>query len=261
MSAGLASQRILRFDRTERVVHWCNATLFLVLLFTGAALYVAPLSTLVAHRTLVKTIHVYSGLLLPVPIVLGLVLRSGAHFRADVSRLNRWTNDDRFWLRHSFSQRALRNRAQLGKFNPGQKLNAAFIGASIVVMLGTGSIMRWFEPFPDDWRTGATFVHDWFFLALVVVITGHILFALADPQSLRAIVRGWVTEHWARSKAPVWFEEVTSSGEARTPADAFGDGATGVEHRAAEVGARAREMSVGDAMDGRTGDGVGGREL
>ena len=30
-----------RFDRLERVVHWCNATLFLVLLLTGASLYAA----------------------------------------------------------------------------------------------------------------------------------------------------------------------------------------------------------------------------
>ena len=44
--------RFPRFDRVERVVHWCNATLFLVLLFTGASLYVGPLSTLVgAPRT------------------------------------------------------------------------------------------------------------------------------------------------------------------------------------------------------------------
>src|SRR5262245_60371456 len=261
MSTALASRRIVRFDRTERVVHWCNATLFLILLFTGAALYVAPLSELVAHRTIVKTVHVYSGLLLPVPIVVGILLRSAAHLRADLGRLNRWSNDDRFWMAHVFQRRWMRDRAQLGKFNPGQKLNAAFIGASIVVMLGTGSIMRWFEPFPVDWRTGATFVHDWFAIALFIVITGHILFAFADPQSLRAIVRGWVSAAWAREKAPVWYEEMASSGEAGTAVDTLGDAATGVEHRAAEVGARAGEMSVGDAMDGGAGDGVGGREL
>jgi formate dehydrogenase subunit gamma len=261
MSASPVSERILRFDRTERIVHWCNATLFLVLLFTGASLYVAPLSALVAHRTFVKTVHVYSGLLLPVPIVLGLVLRSGKRLRADLSRLNRWNQDDRFWMRHTWSQRSLRNRARLGKFNPGQKLNAAFVGASIVVMLGTGSIMRWFEPFPDDWRTGATFVHDWFFIALCIVITGHILYALADPESLRAMVTGWVTERWARTHSPTWYAEVTSSGEARPAADSLGDGAARVDDRAAEVGTSAGEVAVGDAVDGGAGDRVGGREL
>ena len=37
---------------------------------------------------------------------------------------------------------------RLGKFNPGQKLNAAFIAGAAIVMLATGSIMKWFEPVP-----------------------------------------------------------------------------------------------------------------
>ena len=53
-----------RFDRTERIVHWANATLFLVLIATGAALYAGPVSTLVGRRVLMKNIHVYTGLLL-----------------------------------------------------------------------------------------------------------------------------------------------------------------------------------------------------
>ena len=42
--------------------------------------------------------------------------------------------------------------------------------------------MRWFEPFPDRYRTGATFVHDWTAIATWVVVTGHILFALNDRR-------------------------------------------------------------------------------
>lgn len=33
----------------------------------------------------------------------------------------------------------------MGKFHPGQKLNAAFTPGAIVVMLTTGSIMHWFR--------------------------------------------------------------------------------------------------------------------
>ena len=69
--------RVRRFDRTERVVHWCNATLFLILLATGFSLYAGPLSELVGRRRLVKDIHVYAGLALPIPILLGIALRSG----------------------------------------------------------------------------------------------------------------------------------------------------------------------------------------
>ena len=76
------------------MVHWANATLFLVLIATGAALYAGPVSTLVGRRVLVKNIHVYSGLLLPIPVLAGLLLRSGAAFRADFRRLSRWEVSD-----------------------------------------------------------------------------------------------------------------------------------------------------------------------
>ena len=258
--------RVPRFDRTERIVHWCNATLFLTLVFTGASLYVGPLSTIVAHRLIVKTIHVYSGLLLPIPILVGIALRSGAQLRADLHRLNRWMRDDRMW----WTARG-RIQARLGKFNPGQKLNAAFIGAAIVVMLGTGSIMRWFKPFPDSWRTGATFVHDWFALTLFVVITGHILLALNDPDSLRGMVFGWVPERWARTHRPRWYAEVVGSGsgssqsvaaaDAAAADDPIGDAAADGGQLGPELGTGAREMPAGDPVDGGVADRVRGGEL
>ena len=129
--------------------------------------------------------------------------RWGRQFRADVRRLNRWNDDDRRWLRTLGRDIKVR----LGKFNPGQKLNAAFTAGAIPVMLATGLIMRFPNQWPLSWRTGATFVHDWMFLALAVTITGHILFALNDPLALRSMVRGRIPASWARRHAPRWLEE------------------------------------------------------
>jgi formate dehydrogenase subunit gamma len=207
-------KRIRRFDRTERVVHWTNATLFLTLVLTGAALKVDAISTLVANRLLVKNVHVYVGLLLPVPVLVGILLRSGGEFRRDLARFNRWSADDKRWW-----SRRQRATVQLGKFNPGQKLNAVFVGASIPVMLATGSIMRWFKPFPDSWRTGATFVHDSTWLALVIVIIGHIWFATKDAASLRSMVQGDVPESWARHERPRWWADEVAASSARAASD------------------------------------------
>jgi formate dehydrogenase subunit gamma len=197
------SATIQRFDRTERIIHWVNATLFVTLMLTGAVLYVGDLSALVGRRNVIKHIHVYAGLALPVPVLIGLLLRSGTAFRADVKRLSRWIPDDKRWW-----SRRTRDRAQLGKFNPGQKLNASFVAAAIIVMLATGSIMFWFHYFSDDWRTGATFVHDWFAFFIWMSVLGHIGFALRDPASLNAMVRGPVPEQWAIQKRPRWYVEV-----------------------------------------------------
>jgi formate dehydrogenase subunit gamma len=252
--------RFPRFDRLERAVHWSNATLFFVLIATGASLKVGSLSTIVANRALVKNIHVYVGLLLPVPLLLGILVPAGRQLRRDLSRLNRWTRDDRRW----WSPR-LRHDAQLGKFNPGQKLNAVFTGAAIVVMLMTGAIMRWPEPFSDSWRTGATFVHDSTWLVLMIVITGHIVIALRDFDSMRSMIRGWVPEAWARRERPQWWAEIlaarTARAERAASAGAVGDVAAGGEQGFGEAGASAGEVSVGDGVEARTGDGLGGRDL
>jgi formate dehydrogenase subunit gamma len=194
-----------RFDRLERWIHWTNAALFAVMLFTAGCLYFSPLSTLVGRRELVRTVHVYTGLALPIPILAGLVLRrAGAAFRADVRRLNRFLPDDGRWLRSLGRDRTV----QLGKFNPGQKLNAAFTAGAIVVMLATGSIMRWFRPFPLAWRTGATFVHDTVFLLLVATITGHIWLARRDPNCLTGMRTGRVRATWAARHHPRWAAEL-----------------------------------------------------
>ena len=175
-----------RFDAVTRAVHWANAALFLFLVFTGLALSFGPLSTLIGRRTLLRDLHVWSGLALPVPVLVGIAGRWGRTLRDDFARLNRWSREDRRWFRRLGRRGPTPFR--FGKFHPGQKLNAAFVGGSIPVMLLTGSIMRWYEPFPLSWRTGATFVHDWLATALLVVIAGHIVKAITTKGALRPML-------------------------------------------------------------------------
>ncbi len=196
-------QPILRFDRVERTLHWVNATLFGLLMITGAALYAGPISVIVGNREIVRTIHVYSGLALPIPLLVAIMGRRGTRLRTDLGRLNRWSRDDRRWFRRRY-----RHEVALGKFNPGQKVNAAFIGGAAIVMLGSGSIMHWFDHFSIDTRTGATFVHDWFALGIWVAVLGHIMFALRDGDALDSMIGGTVPAAWARKHAPLWYEEL-----------------------------------------------------
>ncbi len=195
---------VVRFDRTERWLHWANASLFLVLLATGMTLYVGPLSAAVGRRVLVKDVHVISGLLLPVPLALAYAGRWREGLRRDVRRFARWSSDDGLWLRSL----GRRGRERMGKFNAGQKLNAIFVAGCIPLMLATGSIMRWFKPFPLAWRTGATFVHDWLALTLLAVVVGHIGKAVAEPVALRGMRTGSVPVDHVRRHHPRWWREI-----------------------------------------------------
>lgn len=202
------AERVERFDVLERIVHWVNALLFGALIVTGAALYIEPFGALIGRRALVQNIHVYSGIALPVPLAIALAGSWGRALRRDVVRFNRWSAADREWFRALL--RGGRNRirdlsaVRLGKFNPGQKLNAAFVAGSGLVMLATGVVMRWYHPYPVSWRTGATFVHDWLSLAIGLVVFGHIGVALRDPDAVRSMWSGGVSRSWARRHAPAW---------------------------------------------------------
>ena len=201
---------LARFDRTERWLHWANATLVGVLVSTGTILYWGELSSVFDRRAMFKEIHVIAGLGLPIPFLLSLPGRRGRAVRRDLGVLNRFSADDFAWLRSRGKNPAVR----LGKFNPGQKLNTAFVGAALVTMLATGSVLRFFGPFPLAWRTGATFVHDWTALALGLAITGHVWLAVADQDALGGMVSGVVPARWARQKRPRWYEEVGPDDEA-----------------------------------------------
>ncbi|MGH9919454.1 MAG: cytochrome b/b6 domain-containing protein [Nitrososphaerales archaeon] len=199
-----APRHVLRFDRVERAAHWTNALLFGILMATALPLYFVQIENIVGRRALIAEIHLWSGVALPIPLIVSLAGPWGARLRHDVRRFNIWTTAELRWL-WSFGRRKLR---EPDKFNPGQKLNALFTAGAIVVMLGTGSILKWFRFFPVGWRTGATFVHDVVAAAVFVVVFGHIAFALTHRDALRSMFKGWVTETWANNHAKGWSEEL-----------------------------------------------------
>jgi formate dehydrogenase subunit gamma len=196
--------RLLRFDRVQRAAHWLTATLFLVLIGTAIPLYFGTFFGAVLPRHLVEQIHLWTGLSLALPALVSLVGPWvvgpwGRGMRDDVRRVSNWTREESRWLRSLG-----RTHLEADKFNPGQKLNTIFIGASIVVMLGTGSMLQWFRFFSVSERAGATFVHDVFAWLIVIVITGHIFMAVTHRDALRSIFSGRIRATWAARHASRW---------------------------------------------------------
>lgn len=204
---------MIRFTRPVRWVHHATAVLMLTCLVTAAVLYVPALAETIGRRHLVRLIHIYAGFGLPVPALLGWASRA---FRDDLRRLNRFSPADWAWLRGKDRRATVGGRGihPVGKYNAGQKLNAAFAGGAILVMLGTGAMLTFPHPWPDSLRAGATFVHDWLFFAIFVVVAGHLYYALRDPGSLSGMFRGHVKEDWAARHHAAWLDE-TDEGEPR----------------------------------------------
>ncbi|MFE9094742.1 cytochrome b/b6 domain-containing protein [Streptomyces sp. NPDC007264] len=196
-----APARVRRFTRAERWVHRATAALMGVCVVTAACLYIPALAELVGRRELVVRLHEWAGLLLPVPVLAGLVSRA---FRADLGHLNRWGPHDRVWLRAALRRDHRRASRPAGKFNAGQKTYAAWIAGATLVMLGTGLLMWFTHLAPLVWRTSATFVHDWLALTIGVVVAGHVGMALGDPEARRGLRTGLVSRAWAEREHPLW---------------------------------------------------------
>jgi formate dehydrogenase subunit gamma len=58
-----------------------------------------------------------------------------------------------------------------------------------------------------SWRTGATFVHDWFALGVGLLVIGHIGYAINEPEARRGMRTGQVSASWARAEHPDWATE------------------------------------------------------
>lgn len=198
---------MIRFTRPVRWVHHLTATLMLICLATALVLYIPSLAETVGHRHLFRSVHIYAGFALPAPGLLGWASRA---FREELRRLNRFSPSDWHWLWGKDRRATVGGRGihPVGKFNAGQKLNAAFTGGAILVMLGTGIMLTFPHPWSDGLRAGATFVHDWLFIAILVVVIGHLWYALRDRGSLSGMFLGHVPEDWADRHHPAWLDEV-----------------------------------------------------
>ena len=191
-----------RFSRSSRWVHWLTAVPMIICILTAAVLYNGQISVIAGHRYLVEQIHVYSGFALPVPLLVGILSRA---YRDDARRLNRFTSRDWAWLR---SRTRRDGRIEVGKFNAGQKLNAALSAGSIGVLLISGVVMYVTDLAPLSWRSGATFVHDWFALGVGLLVVGHVAMAVKDPYAMAGMRSGRVPLRWARREHGGWAREV-----------------------------------------------------
>ncbi|MGW0812802.1 cytochrome b/b6 domain-containing protein [Streptomyces viridiviolaceus] len=193
--------RVRRFSPAERWVHRATGYLMLVCLVTAACLYFGPLAQLVGRRHLMATLHEWSGILLPVPFLLGLF---SAAFRADLRRLNRFAVYDRQWLRAVRRRRTSPEDRPAGKFNAGQKLYAGWIAGAVLVMMSTGLLMWFMGLLPFISRTSAIFVHDLLAWAIAFVLIGHMRKAHEDPETRLGLRTGFVSRSWAERHHSRW---------------------------------------------------------
>ena len=203
-----------RFTATEKWVHRTTGLLMAMLTVTGAVLYYEPFSLAVGRRPLVEGLHIASGLVLPLPALVGTLTSTA--LRRDFAILGRMTALDWQWLRRKDRRRA---RLPIGKFNGGQKLASAVLLGALLVLFGTGLLL--IAPdrinLPVGMRQGATIVHDTFTFGVLILLGGHFWLALRHPEARHALRTGVMDRRYAEIEYAGWAEEMQQPDLAARP--------------------------------------------
>jgi len=204
----LPDGRILRHDNRERIVHWTVAIAFIFLFLSGLAMF-SPfffwLSLLFGGGQLMRLLHPFCGVALAVLF---------SAYAWPLRRDNRWTDADSDWVRSMFRymRKEANELAGTGKYNAGQKLMYWSMVPIIAILFLTGVVMwqPYFAPaFPAALRRVAGLLHAATAFVMFVGIGVHWYAAYWTKGSVRAMVRGTVSQAWARFHYPRWYRDVT----------------------------------------------------
>ena len=192
---------VRRFSRVERLLHWVNALGFFFLLATGLILYLPSLSVLVSRRQLIQSLHFWSGVGWLAALVL-VIIAGGRRMLRTARELESFDRDDMRWLRGK--------KAPQGRFNAGQKINAA-LTAAFAVLFGVSGLLLWFGEQDTRLRFASTvLLHDGLMYVSLAMLVGHLYLALIHPSTrhaLRGMTIGTVSEDWARRHHEKWKPE------------------------------------------------------
>jgi formate dehydrogenase subunit gamma len=191
---------VRRFSKTERAIHWVNALGFFFLLATGLILYLPSLSVEVGRRQFIQSIHFWGGIAWVAALVAVAVLGDRRGLLRTAREIEDFDREDVNWLRRAEPR-------EQGRFNAGQKLNAALNGAFVVLFLVSG-LLLWFGEQDTRFRFASTVIlHDGLLYVSLALLLGHLYLALIHPatrHALRGIVLGTVREDWAREHHGRW---------------------------------------------------------
>ena len=191
---------VRRFSRTERAFHWTNALFFFVLLASGLVLYLPSLEVAVGRRALVKDVHFWTGVAWPIALALVALAGDRRGLLGTAREIDVFDRDDLRWL-------AGHRRAPQGRFNAGQKLNAA-LTAAVTVLFVVSGLLLWLGERDTRLRFASTVVlHDGLFFAAIALLAGHLYLAVIHPatrHALRGMTVGTVSEEWAAHHHAKW---------------------------------------------------------
>ncbi len=126
--------------------------------------------------------------------------------RRDVKELVSWTGDDLKWFVEILKSK---KTVVTGKFNGGQKANF-MVTLLLIAGLSFSGFVVWMKSMFSVGFVELNFLaHDFLATLAILLLAGHITFALYNSESLHGIIFGTVDGKWAEEHYQAWFEQET----------------------------------------------------
>jgi formate dehydrogenase subunit gamma len=221
------SNRVLRFTRSERAVHWLTALAFFSLLISG--LVVGRRGTF--HKAMYAW-HLASAGVLVGGVALVAIRGNRRALASSAHELLGFDEQDRRWLARAPSH-LLAGTAEpaAGRFNAGQKLNFACVCILLAALYISG-----IDAIVAGTHHNLVFaVHKVATIAAGVLVAGHLYMAVINRGTrgaLRGMISGDVDRSWAYAHYPRWTAAQADDGQST------GAGRLSGEHVHARSGAR-----------------------
>ena len=198
-----------RYPDATRMNHWAVAMLFVCAGLSGLAFFHPALfflTLLFGGGPWARILHPFFGVLM----VLGFAI-----LFMQVWRENVWKPRDTEWVKAA--PRLLKTADEhgmppVGKYNAGQKAVFWSFGISLLLLFVTGFVFwqPWFaDYFAIPLRRVAVVVHAVAAVVLILSVIVHVYAAIWVKGTMRAMLRGSVSEHWARQHHPLWHREIS----------------------------------------------------
>jgi len=205
----LPGGRVLRYTLGERVMHWIAALAYIYALLTGLAFYSPRLywiALVLGGGPTARAWHPWAGVIFALTTVWmfrawGCDMRMSPADRA-------WNRAIGHYIRHEDDQ-----LPPVGRFNAGQKYLfwLMFLGALVLLVSGVALWFTEYIPWSLRWiRYAAILVHVGSALLTIGGFIVHIYMGTAVVRGgFHSVVRGEVSERWARVHHPLWLDEIS----------------------------------------------------
>ncbi len=215
--ANTESHQILRFRKSERMIHWSIAIPFLVCFTTALILVIFyNLHPQRPYRLVFSYLHRLSGACLVV-LPLWSAMRAYRDRRIHLGNVREaltWGVDEVKWLL-LMGPAALNSKIELppqGKFNAAEKMNFLMVLCTCPLFAATGLLIWSFHVAFLSWV-----VHLAMAALAAPLMLGHIFMATVNPGTrvgLSGMFSGYVDRHWAAHHYTRWYRKNFAPGHA-----------------------------------------------